>query len=268
MGIIRAYFDESGKQSDHPVVAFCGICATEAKLREFDDEWNSLLRHYRWRSLHMKDMMSRKKFSHTVAAHTPKQRSEEMKPFADCINNHLEFGIVQAIDVAGFHGLSKGMRAGLGSPKDPNYVAFARALLELVTYCRADDRISLICDHDNETAWHFFSHYKGIRHAHPLVRKMTISLSFADDEYFPSLQAADLVAFSARHEAKWQFYRERSDYRWLLNYMVNQKPNNATMQWRVGFHSEALLRSIKTNADIVREQEERIQQQSFPESPN
>ncbi len=150
------------------------------------------------------------------------------------------------------------MRAGLGNPKEPSYVAFARAILELIEYCKPEDRIAIICDHDNETAGHFFSHYKGIRHAHPLVRKMTISLAFADDYYFPALQAADMLAYLIRLEAKHKFYRDFYDYRSLLLYMVDEKPDNAPMQWRVGWLNEPQLRSMKTNDDIIREREEAI----------
>ena len=32
--------------SDHPVVAFCCVCATEARLSTFDDEWNLQLRRF------------------------------------------------------------------------------------------------------------------------------------------------------------------------------------------------------------------------------
>lgn len=35
------------------------------------------------------------------------------------------------------------------------------------------------------------SHYQGVRKAHDVVRKKTASISFADDKYFPALQAAE-----------------------------------------------------------------------------
>jgi hypothetical protein len=66
----------------------------------------------------------------------------------------------------------------------------------------ADDKISIVCDHDLETAWDCFRHYNGIRRAHDLIRKQTISLSFADDEYFPALQAADMIAYLAPPRSK------------------------------------------------------------------
>jgi hypothetical protein len=257
MAIIQAYFDESGKHKEHPVVTFCGVCVSQSKLDQFDDAWNSLLQQYGLRSLHMVNAMKHKKLSPTVPASTPEERIQVMKPFADCINTKLEYGLIQAYDVNGFNALPKGIRAGLGSPTDPYFVAFARGLLALNDYVHADDKISIVCDHDLETAWDCFRHYNGIRRAHDLIRKQTISLSFADDEYFPALQAADMIAYLARLEAKRQFYKTPYSYKPLLDYLVDNRPANSTLKWGVMFANETLMRSMKAKADTVKEQEER-----------
>ena len=253
MAIFQAYFDESGKHKDHPVVTFCGVCLSQLKLPEFDDAWNTLLRQYGLRSLHMVKAMTHKKLSPAVPAIDPSERIEAMKPFADCINTKLEYGLIQALDVRGFYALSKGMRAGLGSPTDPYFVAFQRALVELVNYVPPDDKISIICDFDLETAWDCFRHYNGVRKAHDRVRKQTVSLSFANDEYFPALQAADMIAYLARLEAKRQFYGTPYSYKPLLDYLVDKRPAASTMKWGVMFADEAKMRSIKTRKDRMEE---------------
>jgi hypothetical protein len=50
---LHAYFDESGKESDHPVVTFSGVCALQPKLQKFEDAWSGLLLDYKLESLHM-----------------------------------------------------------------------------------------------------------------------------------------------------------------------------------------------------------------------
>lgn len=255
MAILYAYFDESGKKGDHRVVAFAGMCATEKRIEIFDEEWQGLLRTYGWKTLHMKELMRRRKFSHRIDANTPRERADALKPFADCINEHLQFGMVMAMDVNGFNNLPKGTRAGLGNPKDPNYVAFARGMMEIVKFCKADDRIAIVCDHDNETAPGFWSHYQGIRRAYEPLRNLTVSISFADDDYFPSLQAADMVAYLARLEAKRQWFGERHDYKELINHMVDKRAPGMAMQWGIVFADEHTLRSTKSNADILAERE-------------
>ncbi len=56
--------------------------------------------------------------------------------FADCINDHLEFGFIQAWDVKGFKAISQAARQKLGSADDPHYRAFVRGVVEIImTMC-------------------------------------------------------------------------------------------------------------------------------------
>ena len=97
MGILHGYFDESGKV-DKPAVAFCGFVAAASRIQSFDDEWNSILRVYEMDSLHM---------SRVFKAHVPlsakirkqsfAERIETLKPFADCIRKHFEYGMAMAL---------------------------------------------------------------------------------------------------------------------------------------------------------------------------
>ena len=130
---------------------------------------------------------------------------------------------MQAYDVSGFQSLSKNVRAALGSPTDPYFVGFARGILELVHYVLQYDKIRIVCDHDLETSWDCYKHYNGVRRAHDLIRRQTVSLSFADDEYFPALQAADMLAYLARLEARRQFYGTKYSYKPLLDYLVDKR---------------------------------------------
>jgi hypothetical protein len=203
LAIIHAYFDESGKKSDHPVVAFSGVCVGRDKLDDFDIAWRTLLRQYDLPALHMAKVSrsSQKVGSKMKANQTWAERIDCLKPFADCINAHLEIGLIQAWDVKGFWAIGKAERKALGSPTDPYYTAFARALIELVDHVKDDDRISLICDDDRETALDCYRHYRGLQHARPDIRKKFASLTFATDDDFPALQAADMVAYLSRLEA-------------------------------------------------------------------
>ncbi|MBI4166474.1 MAG: hypothetical protein HY508_12145 [Acidobacteria bacterium] len=121
MAILYGYFDESGKKSDHPVVAIGCVCATQPKLRYFEDAWNSLLRRYELPGFHMAETsrLSRKCGPKMPKGQSAFERMEALKPFADCINEHLEYGLIQALDIKGFNALAKNLRAGLGDPKDP-----------------------------------------------------------------------------------------------------------------------------------------------------
>jgi len=242
MAILYAYFDESGKKSDHPVVTVASVCATQARLQQFDDAWNVLLRHYGLASLHMAraSRLSEKCGPKMPKGQSADERMDALTPFAECINKHLEYGLIKALDINGFNALAEKLRAGLGDPDDPYYLAFIRAMLELDAHTREDDRISLICDDDTETAWDCYRHYRSVRRVHDKLRKKTIALSFADDEYFPALQASDMVAFLSRLEAKSRFYRDRYSFRRLFEYLTTEKGVNC-MKWGALFADEAKL---------------------------
>ena len=206
-----------------------------------------MLQRYGWRSLHMVKAMKSKKFSANVLASSTEERVEAMKPFADCINLNLDSGLIQALDVKGFHALSKNLRAGLGSPNDPYFVAFARGLLALVDFVNPDDKINITCDFDLETAFSCFQHLKAVQRIHPQVRERVISLSFAVDDYLPALQAADMIAYIARLEARRQFYSIPHSYKQLLDYLIDKRPSVSTCRWGVIFADEEKLRSINVS---------------------
>ena len=250
MAILYAYFDESGKQSDHPVVSFSGVCVPQSKLQRFDDEWNALLRQYELRSLHMAraSRLSERHGPKMPRGQSARERMEALTPFADCINNHLDVGLIQAWDVRGFNSLSKAAKAALGDPNDPYYLAFARGLLELADYVHDDDRISLICDDDRQTALDCYRHYRGVRSAEPRVQKKAVSLCFADDEYFPALQAADMVAFLSRLEAKSQFYGDRYDFRRLFDHLTTEK-GVSHMKWFMMFADEKKIKGLSEDME-------------------
>jgi hypothetical protein len=183
MAVILCYCDESGKQGDHPVVTFSGLCLAQPKLAAFDDAWNTLLR------------LSEKHGPKMPRGQTASERIKALIPFADCINQHFELGLVQALDIAGFNAMSKDARAKIGSPNDPYFIAFMRGGGEVLDYAHDEDKVSIICDDDRATALDCYRHYRGLCTAHEKWRDKIISLTFADDRYFPALQAADMLAF-------------------------------------------------------------------------
>ncbi|HEV7674234.1 MAG TPA: DUF3800 domain-containing protein [Candidatus Angelobacter sp.] len=250
MAIMYCYFDESGKHKDHPVVTFSGVCITQSKLQQFDDAWNALLRQYGMPWLHMKEVsqLSRKICEKMPYKQSEADRNEALVPFADCINEHFEYGLIQAMDVDGFNSLSKNAKYQLGHTDDPYYIAFVRGLLELVNYVQGDDNLSIICDDDKDTAWDCYRHYRGVRRAHAEIREKTVSLTFADDKYFPSLQAADMLAFLSRLEAKMRFHNFRYSFRKIYLSLTNDRGIGFT-QWKAAFIDKAKFQGLSDALD-------------------
>ncbi|MGB7496317.1 MAG: DUF3800 domain-containing protein [Candidatus Acidiferrum sp.] len=237
MAVLQAFFDESGKQSDHPLIAVCCVCAPLAKIENFNDNWNRLLRKYGVPDFHMVRASKYLRRWGNVPEQKLDERIESLRPFADCIVDNLELGLVEAWDVKGFKAIPSQLRMKIGNVQDPYYLAFVRALMELADYPQGDDVLSLICDYDIETAWESYRHYQGVRRVDEKVRKKTVSISFADDKFFPALQAADLVAFLTRCEARNQFYGIHNEWLPLFSYLVSDR-GISKMQWKKMFADE------------------------------
>jgi hypothetical protein len=245
VAILYGFFDESGKQGDHPVVTFSGVCTMESKLPAFSDAWTMLLTQYGIKALHMAKAgrLKEKVGGKMPRGQSPQERTDALKPFADCINEFLELGLIQAWDVKGFKALPQSARKKLGSVDDPYYLAFARGAIEIIDYAQGDDRVAMICDDDRSTAWDCYRHYRGIKAADENVRKRIVSLGFANDEYFPALQAADMLAYLSRLEAKRQFYRDYYTFPSLFTYLTKERGANK-MVWRMMFANEATIRNL------------------------
>jgi hypothetical protein len=186
----------------------------------------------------------------TVPVQTLPERIEALKPFADCINQHLQLGLIQAWDVEGFKALSEEARRRIGSPDDPYYTAFSRGVLELAAYAPETDKISLICDEDKETSPTSIAHYNAVREVEDAVKRKVVSLTFGDDGNFPALQAADLVAYLSRREAANRFFGTTNHFQPLFDYMVSAKPS-ASMEWRAMFADKTRLAALSLSLSAI-----------------
>lgn len=254
MAVIHGFFDESGKQADHPVVAFSGVCAYQPQLESFNNTWNKLLTHFDLKSFHMRDLAQfRRAFSSKMlsASHAA-DRLELLKPFADCINDHLQIGLISAWDVEGFKSMSKQTKVELGSVDDAHIIAYTRCLMEIVDRTKGTDKISVVCDHDQGTALKCLGHFNGTRNANDEMREKLIMLSFAIDEYFPALQAADMVAWLSRLEAMRRFYRQDYAFSPLLEYLVTER-GPGKMEWFAGFADKEACSRIDSESARRRE---------------
>lgn len=112
---------------------------------------------------------------------------------------------------------------------------------------RVEDRLSVVCDDDKVKAWDFYLHYRAICEpsALPEMRERLVALTFARDEDFPALQAADMAAFLSRAEAQSRFRGKTSDWSPLFGYLTaGPKPGKGVMRWLQIFADEAKLLAL------------------------
>jgi hypothetical protein len=150
MAVLQVYLDESGKQGDHPLIALCCVCAPQSKIDKFSIDWEGLLRRYGIPEFHMKRACEYSRSWGNVPKQRLEERIEALKPFADCICDDLELGLIQAVDVKGFKAIPTDAKKKIGNMQDPYYLVFVRGLLEVVDHAQGADVLSIICDYDFE----------------------------------------------------------------------------------------------------------------------
>ncbi|MGA3095213.1 MAG: DUF3800 domain-containing protein [Bryobacteraceae bacterium] len=217
MAFVQCYVDESGKFKDHQVLSLCGFAAAPSQIEVFDSGWRSLLRANGMRSLHMKKAA---RFTQPLGTRRPAIGLEERKTallsFVECIQNNLETALYVAVDIAAFKALAGDERKILGG--DPYYLVFQRLLFELVRYyAEPDARVSLICDEEQYYSKRCHEILAKLKAKHEDYRRALISISFADDEFFTVLQAADLFAYLTRCAAQVEM-RGESAFQFRLLY--------------------------------------------------
>lgn len=254
----QVFCDESGKFQQDPLIAFCAVSATSDRLQTFDREWRALLRSYELleTGLHM-ERASRlvDDFGYRLRkGQTAGERTGLLLPFADCINQYLEFGMIEAWDVRGLNHLPDSVIQTLGGTRDPYFWALSRGLTWLANHLGEDDRMSIICDDDPYTAWNSYMHFRSLGKADFRLQRDAVSFSFANDKHFPALQAADMLAFLTRHEANEQFNEVPNMWRDLFDRLVTEPtPPYGLMRWHKMFADEEQLFEFGKQAEAEAE---------------
>jgi hypothetical protein len=202
MAVLHSFFDESGKFKDQEWVAFCGFGASPDQLRQFDEQWDRQLRRTGMDALHWVDARRYgKRLSKKIGPQTFTDRVNELKPFADCVNDYLGLGAACVFEVVGYTAFQLESKALLGNTENPFYIQFLRTMLLLAGYAKSGERITMTCDEDEETSWNCYRFYKQVKKVHKDTRKRFGAITFADDLHFPALQAADMLSFLCREQA-------------------------------------------------------------------
>ena len=247
MGILHSFFDESGKFHDQAMVAFCGFGASESQLADFGKQWNNQLRRCGMNALHwVKARRYGKALGENIGPQSLSDRINDLKPFADCVNDYLGIGIACVFEVTGYTSFAQESKELLGGSDNPFYVQFLRNVLLLAEFARSGESITMMCDEDEETAWNCYRLYRRVKELDPKAERRLAAISFADDTNFPALQAADMLSFLCREQAKLQWYGESYEYRDFFRYLTDSR-GTSLLQWKVAFKNEADLKKLENS---------------------
>ena len=227
VAFIQCYVDESGKFKDHTIISFCGFAAGGDRFQEFSAHWQSLLRSNGMQSLHMKKAV---RFTQPLGTRKRAIGLEERKTallsFVECARDYMETAVYVAVDVGAFNGLSGDEKAIVGD--DPYYLTFQHLLAELMIYYKDPDaRISVVCDDEQYYAKRCHEILAKLKAKYKEYRKRLVSISFADDEFFTGLQAADMYAYLVRCEAQVELGGNSPfPFRPLYDHLISSKPGS------------------------------------------
>jgi hypothetical protein len=229
---------------DHKVISFCGLCSPLSRVHDFEEEWQGLLHDYELDFLTMKRALRRtRRLSPRIDKQSATERNESLKLFAICIRKHFEVGVAITVDVQAYRGLSSAAKKKIGGSEDPHYLAFLCGIMAPSKRLRDEDKISLICDDDEGTAWNGYRLYRRVRRVGPYGKDKIIALTFADDRAFLPLQAADFLSSLARLEALKQFHHEYYEYVPLFQNLT-QQGSPTGIKWVIGSFGQEKLKQI------------------------
>jgi hypothetical protein len=153
----------------------------------------------------------RRALSPKIPEQTADERADALALFVNAILDNVAFGVAIAIDCRAFRNLPESDRVILNN--DPHYCAFQQALAyikrcaeERFQFVDPDIELGLCCDEEERTSIDCLKLFISIRRNFPDVRNRFVSIAFADDRFFPQIQAADLLASVARQQAAYQFH--------------------------------------------------------------
>jgi hypothetical protein len=209
IGMLTAYFDDSGTHGDSDVVVIGGLIGAEKHWSPFEIEWKAKLANPLpgkppLRRFHMAPCMAR---GGDFAGYSEGERDAVIHDFRQIILDADLTGFSYAVSLKDWDTII-GTRSFRGL-KDPEFFCMSNAITQSAKIARdytTDKQISLIFDDRpdrREANEHIFSMY---HHGHNLNvgREEIVGISFLSSEKIVALQAADMVAWETYdHAKKW-----------------------------------------------------------------
>lgn len=221
---ISAFFDESGKFQNQSVISFGGVTSDGWDFAAFGKEWDELLHVNGLESLTMKEVLkAHLPLSASVEALGTNNRVSALLPFISCIRKHLQCAAGMALDANTFKALPSHYFQALGD--NPFFISFARILAEILEITGKGEVINIICDDEEQMACPMYKIYRKIKIVYPDAREKLKALTFADDELFKGLQAADMISSLMRLEANKRFFGIDNEYCELFDAIGAAKRN-------------------------------------------
>ena len=199
--VFDCYVDDSGTHEQSDIVVLGGIMVDRANFTRFDEKWRPMLHRYRIDSLHMTD------FVRPHGKHIGMLPELKIALFTEAvaiINARKVFSISVVVSHAPYReSVPIDIYREHAAPYTSAFIYLARFNAVHADHSNHPDRIAYLVDETRTFG-------EQIRRAHALVKAWehshgsgvirTGALAFDSDDNVSALQAADLIAWSARRE--------------------------------------------------------------------
>jgi hypothetical protein len=210
--MVYLYCDESGKAHNSPIVSLCGYILDMADIYRLNVAWHGRRERAGVPPIHMREIYrpdEHPKWLQVKREWGSKwsvKRDELLVDLAQLICDftpHFTQATGVMVDADYFlSGACPKLNKKVGG--DPIYLAFRKTVLpciERAERATKDVGLGVVVDDDYDTAPVFHAWVNTLKHDNrePLGRSIK-SLCFVDDERFPLIQAADMLAYAARQQ--------------------------------------------------------------------
>jgi hypothetical protein len=208
MASFYVYVDDSGKFANpkSPFFSFCGYVAHASEVERFSLEWLNL--RYIWQvpAIHMSAIMHPEgdaewqKVREAWGAGWEVKRDRMILEFSEVIRHSRMVCVGAVVDAKHY----RSMRMSKFTKKyNPQNLAFLAVVMKAIKTTEVIDKhtpIGVVVDDDREASLHCYEMLDHMKQAFPVVRERIGSLCFVNDNAFPVVQAADMIAFEARKQ--------------------------------------------------------------------
>jgi hypothetical protein len=129
---------------------------------------------------------------------------------------------------------------------NPFFTAFTRSLTAALEVTHTEDKISMICDDEEESAWPMYQLFRKVKILYPDAREKLQAITFPDDRWSFGLQPADLIVSLTRQEVAKRFFGTDYQYRPPFLALSNTEPKRGDTFWLIqfGFCDASMLQNL------------------------
>lgn len=194
--MVIGFFDES-THTDY--VCMSGYIADDGYWEALTQEWNRLLRvKYDIPFLHLTDFISSRGIYDELGWKEPAKNSlieMALDDFINVIRRHTIVGIGVAIHAPTYRRILKDVK----KKEKPEVFCFERVLRLSIDWLNSidmTDPVVMVFDDSRDYSMKAYANLCEIKDRHPDLRRRIAGIMLGNDEYFPPLQAADLLAYA------------------------------------------------------------------------